>query len=81
MSLLIVCIYFRCSNTTQCLPVSWKCDGDFDCPNQEDENNCEGERKCQDWQFNCGNGQCIFSTWRCDGDPGTLIQYFSISSI
>ena len=51
----------------QCLSSGWQCDGDFDCPGKEDEEHCE-EAKCQDWQFDCGEGQCIFKSWRCDGE-------------
>ena len=28
---------FRCSSSGRCIPMSWKCDGDNDCPNGEDE--------------------------------------------
>ena len=48
---------FQCENSPQCFPESWKCDGDFDCPGQEDEKDCE-KHQCEDWQFDCGNGQC-----------------------
>ena len=46
-------VLFRCTGSPQCLPISWRCDGDFDCPNEEDEKNCEGTT-CHDWQFDCG---------------------------
>lgn len=35
--------------STQCIPVSWKCDGEKDCDSEEDEQNCGKE----------GNGGCI----------------------
>lgn len=32
---------FSCgSGSTQCIPVFWKCDGEKDCDNGEDEVNC-----------------------------------------
>lgn len=35
--------------STQCIPVSWKCDGEKDCDSEEDEQNCGKER----------NGGCV----------------------
>ena len=53
---------FQCENSPQCFPESWKCDGDFDCPGQEDEKDCQ-EHQCEDWQFDCGNGNVHFSNF------------------
>ncbi len=33
---------FQCPATKQCIPDAWLCDGDADCLNREDENNCAG---------------------------------------
>lgn len=33
---------FAC-NDGRCIPRSWRCDGDIDCKNEEDEKNCTSE--------------------------------------
>jgi len=30
---------FLCDNS-ECIPMSWKCDGDFDCSDNSDERDC-----------------------------------------
>jgi len=52
-----------------CLPKSWRCDGDEDCPDGSDEMDCDAQTVCQAWQFHCDNNHCIYATWRCDGQP------------
>uniref|UniRef100_A0A914DFL6 Uncharacterized protein n=1 Tax=Acrobeloides nanus TaxID=290746 RepID=A0A914DFL6_9BILA len=55
-----------------CIPTSWKCDGEFDCPNKDDEENC-GNFTCGNDQFKCTSNQdgnfasCIPNSWKCDG--------------
>ncbi|CAG7729852.1 unnamed protein product [Allacma fusca] len=60
---------FQCSSN-KCIPMSFKCDGDFDCGpgSTSDEENCpEGERTCASNQFQCAGGKsCIPISWRCD---------------
>uniref|UniRef100_A0A915DGL5 HAT C-terminal dimerisation domain-containing protein n=1 Tax=Ditylenchus dipsaci TaxID=166011 RepID=A0A915DGL5_9BILA len=57
-----------------CIPQSWKCDGEADCVDHSDENDCPTTSTnrnvtCSDKEFKCKNGaQCISSYWRCDGD-------------
>lgn len=36
------------SRSTQCIPVSWRCDGENDCDNGEDEENC-GKKTSVPW--------------------------------
>ena len=31
---------FQCSTKEKCIPASWKCDGEKDCAEGEDEVNC-----------------------------------------
>ncbi|RCN35045.1 Low-density lipoprotein receptor domain class A [Ancylostoma caninum] len=37
---------FAC-NDGRCIPRSWRCDGDIDCKNEEDEKNCTSKPYCQ----------------------------------
>lgn len=63
---------FRC-NSGRCIPKSWSCDGESDCPTKEDEPpTCTAaDRKCSDPDhFRCNNGKCIPKRWRCDYDYG-----------
>ncbi|XP_054760522.2 serine protease nudel-like isoform X1 [Lytechinus pictus] len=55
---------FQCSSSPDCIPLSWKCDGDTDCNEGEDEMNCS----C-DEGFLCSSGVCVDQSYRCDGLP------------
>lgn len=58
--------YFRC-NSGRCIPLSWKCDGDNDCNDKEDEpESCDNTTTCNPSSFKCNNNRCIPSRWRCD---------------
>ncbi|XP_056018220.1 low-density lipoprotein receptor-related protein 4-like isoform X2 [Ostrea edulis] len=60
---------FKCMR--RCIPMSWRCDGDYDCIDEDDktdEANCQ-KKSCTSEQFSCGNGECIPISWRCDGSP------------
>ena len=63
---------FKCDSTT-CIDIKWKCDGDFDCPDHSDEQNCTqltvNQSSCGAQEFMCGSGECIHVTWKCDGEP------------
>ncbi|PIO75319.1 Low-density lipoprotein receptor domain class A [Teladorsagia circumcincta] len=68
---------FAC-NDGRCIPRSWRCDGDIDCKNEEDEKNCT--TTCGPEEFQCAKDQptpafkpaihhsCIPSRWVCDGE-------------
>ncbi|KAK6174278.1 hypothetical protein SNE40_017588 [Patella caerulea] len=63
---------FNCGTTpAECMPLSWRCDGDEDCDNGDDEKNCPTASQCRDNQFSCqvdGEMSCISNAWRCDDD-------------
>lgn len=61
---------FKCkTGGVQCIPQTWKCDGEVDCRDRSDEENCE-DNKCPEVQFSCGlpTNRCIYKTWVCDGE-------------
>lgn len=55
-------------------------DGDYDCTNKADEENCNVTSPtnlpnvpdimtptCHDWMFRCQNDRCVPYWWKCDG--------------
>ena len=57
--------YFRCPSSGNCLPVYLRCNDVHDCPQSEDEHDCEnftcpGFYKCR------GSGACVHVTHVCD---------------
>lgn len=58
--------HFTCQTgvNRDCIPASWRCDGQPDCPDKSDEIGCS---ECPNGDFKCQNGQCIDKSRECDG--------------
>ncbi|XP_043277982.1 vitellogenin receptor-like isoform X2 [Venturia canescens] len=59
----------RCSDASECIDETRRCNGVPDCPNGEDEYECARVNSCGAGEFMCRNGQCIGSTNRCNSIP------------
>ncbi|XP_069107317.1 prolow-density lipoprotein receptor-related protein 1-like [Argopecten irradians] len=61
---------YLCNGTGRCIPKQWKCDGDIDCPNGEDERISKGcpPAHCKRDEFMCKNRRCIRNIFVCDRD-------------
>ncbi|XP_067893601.1 low-density lipoprotein receptor-related protein 8-like isoform X2 [Heterodontus francisci] len=57
---------FQCRND-RCVSLIWHCDGEDDCTDNSDEENCP-KKTCATTEFTCDNGDCILESWRCDGE-------------
>lgn len=53
------------SSNKDCIPASWRCDGQHDCQDGSDEADCP---TCRADQFKCQNGECIDQSLVCDGE-------------
>lgn len=66
-------LYFFCRVGSRRLPRSYLCDGDRDCSDGSDEENCTVIAEAAKTQcltaseFQCGNNYCILKSWVCDG--------------
>lgn len=56
---------FQCVTSNACIPKERRCDGDRNCNDHSDEDNCASP--CSDKQFLCDNGFCVGRQYRCDG--------------
>ncbi|CAL8268171.1 unnamed protein product [Arctogadus glacialis] len=61
---------FDCGGAAgQCVSLSWRCDGERDCENGADEDQCAADTKaCPAKDFQCRNGKCVAPVFVCDGD-------------
>ncbi len=57
----------QCRNM-ECVKSDYVCDGEADCRDRTDEENCPSLRSCEPNEFRCGNSRCVQKMWLCDGD-------------
>uniref|UniRef100_A0A3B4VCW2 Si:dkey-88l16.3 n=1 Tax=Seriola dumerili TaxID=41447 RepID=A0A3B4VCW2_SERDU len=57
---------WQCGDSSQCIPLSWRCDGKRDCYNGVDEDKCN-QRKCPSHLYQCGSGECLEPGLVCNG--------------
>ncbi|KAM9839429.1 LOW QUALITY PROTEIN: SCO-spondin [Aulostomus maculatus] len=59
---------FGCASGGQCVPQAWRCDGETDCMDGSDEQQCPAA--CGPGQVLCVSGdQCVHYQQLCDGTP------------
>ena len=65
----VVCSFseFYCNASNTCIPISFRCDGEYDCSDHSDERNCK-KPTCKKNQFQCENGKCVSVADKCDGE-------------
>ncbi|KAM9501604.1 MAM and LDL-receptor class A domain-containing protein 1 [Clarias gariepinus] len=68
---------FQCLYLMACVPQSWRCDGEADCVDGSDEEDCGSlvpgtvppQTGCEDAQYSCAKNMCIPTLLRCDSIP------------
>ncbi|XP_064481852.1 low-density lipoprotein receptor-related protein 1B-like isoform X2 [Ornithodoros turicata] len=59
---------FRCVDNSECISLSWKCDGNEDCSDGSDERKCRKVCEPAEFYTTCGDGvTCIPKNAVCDG--------------
>uniref|UniRef100_A0A915PNI4 Basement membrane-specific heparan sulfate proteoglycan core protein n=1 Tax=Setaria digitata TaxID=48799 RepID=A0A915PNI4_9BILA len=58
----------RACGNNECVKSDYICDGEPDCRDRSDEQNCPSLRSCEPNEFRCNNGRCVQKMWLCDGD-------------
>lgn len=57
---------FQCASR-KCVKLTFKCDGDDDCGDWSDEDDCDKvPGNCGAGEFKCNSGKCIPERYRCD---------------
>lgn len=60
---------FKCNDGT-CIPINEKCNGQIECTQGEDEENCNDPNYSDDCDgFQCEDGRCISNEAHCNGQP------------
>ena len=71
---------FLCTSTFRCIPKVWLCDGDSDCPNNEDEDVALGCSMCQTLLSSGVNFQKLVIVWFFLGTVLDTCRYFVYSN-
>lgn len=67
--------HYKCKGSIKCIPSSFLCDGHFDCPNDDDEHDCDAEHShhhevtiCSENEYKCHvDDECLPIELVCNG--------------